>query len=137
MGIVVNQSIKNTLTTYLGFGIGAINVLFLFTQFMSDEYFGLITYILSTANVLMPIMAFGVHNTIVKFYSSYKTRRTQNSFLLLMLFLPLAVIIGVSISTVAIWFSRERKAIKASVELQEIEQRIQDLEAISVKKTAK
>lgn len=93
MGIVVNQSIKNTLTTYIGFGIGAINVLFLFTQFMSDEYFGLITYILSTANVLMPLFAFGVHNTIVKFYSSYKTRLTQNSFLMLMLFLPLAIII--------------------------------------------
>lgn len=93
MGIVVNQSIKNTITTYIGFGIGAVNVLFLFTQFMSDEYFGLITYILSTANVLMPLFAFGVHNTIVKFYSSYKTRQTQNSFLMLMLFLPLAIII--------------------------------------------
>lgn len=93
MGIVVNQSIKNTITTYLGFSIGAINVLFLFTQFMSDEYFGLVTYILSTANVLMPILAFGTHNTIVKFYSSYKTRQTQNSFLMLMLFLPLVIII--------------------------------------------
>ncbi|WP_250436643.1 lipopolysaccharide biosynthesis protein [Hanstruepera flava] len=93
MGIVINQSIKNTITTYLGFGIGAINVLFLFTQFMSDEYFGLVTYILSTANVLMPIFAFGVHNTIIKFYSSYKTRQAQNSFLVLMLFLPLVIIV--------------------------------------------
>ncbi|PNQ72887.1 sugar isomerase [Hanstruepera neustonica] len=97
MGIVVNQSIKNTIITYLGFGIGAINVLFLFTQFLSDEYFGLITYILSTANVMMPILAFGVHNTIIKFYSSYKTRQTQNSFLMLMLFLPFAIIIPLGI----------------------------------------
>jgi O-antigen/teichoic acid export membrane protein len=97
MGIVINQSIKNTITTYLGFGIGAINVLFLFTKFMSDEYFGLITFILSTANVLMPIMAFGTHNTIVKFYSSYKTRQAQNSFLVFMLFLPLAIIIPAGI----------------------------------------
>ncbi len=93
MGIVINQSIKNTIITYLGFGIGAVNVLFLFTQFMSDEYFGLITYILSTANVMMPVLAFGVHNTIIKFYSSYKTRLTQNGFLLLMLLLPLAIIL--------------------------------------------
>ena len=73
MGIVINQSIKNTIITYLGFAIGAVNVLFLFTNFLSDDYFGLITFILSTANILMPLMAFGVHNTIVKFYSSYKT----------------------------------------------------------------
>jgi len=54
MGIVVNQSIKNTVITYLGFGIGAINVVFLYTKFLSDDYFGLITFILSTANILMP-----------------------------------------------------------------------------------
>ncbi|MCX7547355.1 polysaccharide biosynthesis C-terminal domain-containing protein [Xanthomarina sp. F1114] len=93
MGIVVNQSIKNTLVTYLGFGIGAINVLFLYTSFLSDEYFGLVGYLLSTANIMMPLMAFGVHNTIIKFYSSFKTKQSQNSFLTLMLFLPLLVII--------------------------------------------
>ncbi|OBX23999.1 MULTISPECIES: lipopolysaccharide biosynthesis protein [Bizionia] len=97
MGIVTSQSIKNTLITYLGFGLGAINVLFLFTEFISDEYFGLITYIFSTANVMMPILAFGVHNTLIKFYSTYKTRQTQNGFLILMLFLPLAIIIPTAI----------------------------------------
>ncbi|UPS91143.1 lipopolysaccharide biosynthesis protein [Bizionia sp. M204] len=97
MGIVTSQSIKNTIITYLGFGLGAINVLFLFTEFISDEYFGLITYIFSTANVMMPILAFGVHNTLIKFYSTYKTRQTQNGFLILMLFLPLAIIIPTAI----------------------------------------
>ncbi|WP_066217953.1 lipopolysaccharide biosynthesis protein [Formosa haliotis] len=93
MGIVLNQSIKNTIITYLGFGLGAINTLFLFTRFLSDEYFGLITFILSTANILMPLMAFGVNNTIIKFYSGFKTRHSQNSFLTLILFLPLIIIL--------------------------------------------
>lgn len=93
MGVVVNQSIKNTVVTYIGFGIGAINVLFLYTSFLSDEYFGLVSYLLSTANIMMPLMAFGVHNTIVKFYSTFKSKQSQNSFLTLMLFLPLLVII--------------------------------------------
>ena len=68
-------------------------MLFLFTNFLSEDYVGLITFILSTANILMPLMAFGTHNTIVKFYSSYKTKQSQNSFLMLMVFLPLVVII--------------------------------------------
>lgn len=93
MGIVQNQSFKNTITTYIGFGIGAINTLFLYTEFMSEQYYGLITYILSTAYVMMPLLAFGAHNTLVKFYSSYKSRNNVNSFLTWMLFLPLLMII--------------------------------------------
>ncbi|MFP4846856.1 polysaccharide biosynthesis C-terminal domain-containing protein [Winogradskyella sp. PE311] len=93
MGIVLNQSFKNTITTYTGFGIGAINTLFLYTNFLTDEYFGLVAFLLSAANIMMPFMAFGVHNAIIKFYSSFKTKHTLNSFLTLMLFLPLVFII--------------------------------------------
>ncbi|MEJ2113381.1 MAG: lipopolysaccharide biosynthesis protein, partial [Flavobacteriaceae bacterium] len=117
MGIVITQSIKNTVITYLGFGIGAINVLFLFTNFLSDYYFGLITFILSTANIMMPIMTFGVHNTIIKFYSSFKTRQSQNSFLTLMLFLPILIIIPVgligyfSFDIISHWLAKENDII--------------------------
>ncbi|MDU8886176.1 polysaccharide biosynthesis C-terminal domain-containing protein [Yeosuana sp. MJ-SS3] len=117
MGIVISQSIKNTVITYLGFVIGAINVLFLFTNFLSDYYFGLITFILSTANIMMPIMAFGVQNTIIKFYSSFKTRQSQNSFLTLMLFLPILIIIPVgligyfSFDIISHWLAKENDII--------------------------
>ncbi|WP_460219032.1 oligosaccharide flippase family protein [Psychroserpens sp. MEBiC05023] len=97
MGIVVNQSLKNTITTYLGFGIGAINALFLYTNFISDEYYGLVSYILSAAYIMMPLMAFGVHNTMVKFYSTFKTKNSLNSFLTLMLFMPLLLAIPLAI----------------------------------------
>lgn len=93
MGIVALQSFKNIVSTYLGFFIGAINTLFLYTEFLSDEYYGMVGYMLSLAYVIMPLMAFGVHNTLVKFYSTFKTRVSVNSFLTLMLFLPISVII--------------------------------------------
>lgn len=93
MGIVISQSFKNTISTYLGFGIGALNTLFLYTYFISDLYYGLVAFILSTANIIMPLMAFGAHNTIVKFYTAFKTKNSLNSFLTLMLFLPLGMII--------------------------------------------
>lgn len=97
MGIVASQSFKNIISTYLGFFIGAINTLFLYTEFLSDDYYGMVGYMLSLANVIMPLMAFGVHNTIVKFYSAFKTRVSLNSFLTLMLFLPMFIIIPISI----------------------------------------
>jgi len=91
MGIIINQSIKNMLTTYLGFGIGAINTLFLFTYFLEKEYYGLVSFLLSAANLIWPLMAFGVHNTLVKFYSSYKTKPERDKLLNLILILPLGV----------------------------------------------
>ena len=97
MGIVTSQSFKNTITTYLGFGIGAINTLFLYTYFISDVYYGLVAFILSCANIMTPLMAFGVNNTLIKFYSTFKTKNTLNSFLTLMLFLPLLLIIPIGV----------------------------------------
>ena len=92
MGIVYKQSLRNTVVTYLGFGIGAINTLFLYTRFLTEEYFGLVGVILSTATILMPIMAFGVPNAMIKFFSSYEDSASQKSFLTSMLFLPLLLI---------------------------------------------
>ncbi len=91
MGIVVNQTIKNIIITCLGFGIGAMNTLFLFTNFMDKEYYGLITYLMTASNLVWPLMAFGMHNTLVKFFSSYKSREQQERFLTMMLVLPVVV----------------------------------------------
>ena len=95
MGIVTNQSFKNTVFTYLGFGVGALNTLFLYSYFISDVYYGLVAFLMSTANIVMPLMAFGAHNTIIKYYSAFKTKNSLNSFLTLMLLLPLVLIIPI------------------------------------------
>ncbi|WP_053977952.1 lipopolysaccharide biosynthesis protein [Mangrovimonas xylaniphaga] len=121
MGIVIKQSFKNTVSTYLGFGIGAINTLFLYTNFISDEYYGLVGFILSAANIMMPLMAFGVQNTMIKFYSTYKTKNSINSFLTLMLFLPLAMAIPIGIigffahDIISNWLGAENAIVKGYV----------------------
>ncbi|ARV08479.1 sugar isomerase [Winogradskyella sp. PC-19] len=97
MGIVIKQSFKNTLSTYIGFGIGAINTLFLYTNFLTDDYYGLVAFVLSAANIMLPFMAFGVQNALIKFYSTFKTKNSLNSFLTLMLFLPFVFIIPVGL----------------------------------------
>ena len=99
MGIVASQSFKNIISTYLGFFIGAINTLFLYTKFLSADYYGMVGYMLSLAYVIMPIMAFGMHNTLVKFYSTFKTRISLHSFLTLMLVLTICVIIPLILIT--------------------------------------
>ena len=93
MGIVLKQSFINTLIVYLAFAIGGVNVLFLYTRFLDGEYYGLVTFLLSAANLLMPITAFGVQYTIVKFYSSYESKIERDKFLNLALILPLLIAI--------------------------------------------
>ena len=105
MGVVLKQSFKNTISTYLGFGIGAVNTLFLYTNFLTDDYYGLVAFLLSAANIMMPFMAFGVHNAIVKYYSSFKTKTSINSFLTFFLIVLALLLLGVILS----WVNREEK----------------------------
>lgn len=91
MGVVVSQSAKNLFTTYLGFGIGAINTLFLYTHFLTPEYYGLVGFLLSAANLIWPLMAFGVHNTLVKFYTAYESKEDRDKLLSVILWLPLGI----------------------------------------------
>ena len=93
MGIIIRQSIRNTIITYVGFAIGAANALFFYTNFLGKTFYGLTAFLLSGGNILMPIMAFGVHNTLVKFYSGYKTKEERAEFLTYMLVLPLLLVI--------------------------------------------
>lgn len=121
MGVVINQSIRNTVITYIGFAIGAANALFMYTNFLGKTYYGLTAFLLSSANILMPLMAFGVHNTLVKFYSRYRTDQERSQFLTFMLLLPLLLIVPIVIigligyNDIAIWLSRENPIIRKFV----------------------
>lgn len=95
MGIILRQSLKNTLVIYVGFLIGGINTLVLYTRFLKEEYYGLATYVFSASNLLMPLIAFGIHFTIVKFFSAYKNKEQQDKFLSAVLFLPLFIAIPI------------------------------------------
>ncbi len=121
MGIVLKQSLKNTLITYFGFVIGAINLLFLYTRFLTDEYYGLVNVILSASAVLMPLMAFGVPNTLVKYFAGFREGKNRDSFLTLMvllplvLILPLAIISQVANEAIGNFLSQENPVVKGYV----------------------
>ena len=93
MGIVLNQSLKNTIITYIGFGIGGINTIYLYPVFLGATFYGLTNYVTSCANVIMPLFAIGMQNTLVKFYSQYKTEEERSRFLSFTVLFPLLSII--------------------------------------------
>ncbi len=93
MGIVINQSIKNTVITYIGFGIGAMNTLYLYVYFLGDTYYGLVSFILGVSNIIMPLMSFGAQNTLIKYANRYETDLEKSTFFTFLLALPLLFII--------------------------------------------
>ncbi|MCI4443386.1 MAG: polysaccharide biosynthesis C-terminal domain-containing protein [Lentimicrobium sp.] len=93
MGIVLNQSFKNTIITYIGFAIGGINTIYLYPVFLGATFYGLTNYITSSANVIMPLFAIGMQNTLVKFYSQYQTDAERSRFLSFTVLFPLLLII--------------------------------------------
>ena len=121
MGIVARQTAINSVLTYLGFALGGINTVFLYTRFMSETYFGLVGVILSTGALLMPLMSLGIPNTLVRFFSRFEDRRDQGGFLSLMLFLPLLAVVPLGIfswaanSLIGNFLSRENPVVAGYV----------------------
>jgi len=93
MGIVAKQSILNTLITYFGFAFGAINTLFLFTNILSEENYGVVSYLLASSNLLWPLIAFGMQNTLIKFYHTYTDSYIQSRFFSWILLVPMLMLL--------------------------------------------
>ncbi|NIJ46026.1 O-antigen/teichoic acid export membrane protein [Wenyingzhuangia heitensis] len=99
MGIVLKESYKNTVTLLIAILVGAINTLFLYVYFLDVAYYGLITFVLSTAFILKPLIALGVNFSIVKFFSAYTDKENKDKFLSLALWQPLLVVIPLGFVT--------------------------------------
>ena len=118
MGIVLRQSFKNVVATYLGFAIGALNTLFLFTYFLSKAQYGLVSYVTSTATILSPLIAFGVNNTLVRYYTAYRDKKEQAQFNLMLCFLPLLIIVPatfvgvIGYEQIAQWLSTKNEEVR-------------------------
>ena len=60
---------------------------------LGATFYGLTNYIVSSANVIMPLFAIGMQNTLVKFYSQYQTDAERSRFLSFTVLFPLLLII--------------------------------------------
>lgn len=81
MGVIIRQSIKSTLVTYVGILIGIVNRLFLLPKFLTVEQIGLLDVIVIIAMLLAKISALGTNGAMTKFFSYYKEKNTLKPFL--------------------------------------------------------
>ncbi|AZI31782.1 lipopolysaccharide biosynthesis protein [Kaistella carnis] len=71
MSVVARQGFKYSLIGYFGFLLGTISAIFIFPYDM--EFYGKLRYIMPTAEMLLPIVVFGLSFSNVKFF--HKTQK--------------------------------------------------------------
>ena len=76
MGIVRHQSIKNSISFYIGMAIGAFNTVIIYPNAFKDnpEHFGLIQIILAYAIVVSIFTTLGIPKTFLRFFPSVKEK---------------------------------------------------------------
>jgi O-antigen/teichoic acid export membrane protein len=89
MGIIIRQSFKSTLISYIGIAIGIINVLWLMPEFFSPEQVGLFRLLQDIPVLIASFMQFGAATLADRFFPRFKTSDGRhNGFLFLLLVYP-------------------------------------------------
>ena len=109
MSVVARQGVKYSIIGYLGFLLGTFSAIFIFPYDM--EFYGKLRYILPTAEIIVPIIVFGLSFSNVKFFAKVNADGKHHNMLSLSL---LAVIINFLIVVggfflIAFWFPDFKK----------------------------
>ena len=102
MGIVKRQGIKASILVYIGFGLGAINLLVFFPIFFSEEQLGLTRVLASTTLTFAQICLLGLPAVMLKFYPYYNDHAKNNNDLLF--WTSLFAFVGFVIASTISWY---------------------------------
>ncbi|MCB4234825.1 oligosaccharide flippase family protein [Kaistella anthropi] len=83
MSVVARQGFKYSVVGYLGFLLGTFSAIFVFPHDM--EFYGKLRYVLPTAEMLLPIVVFGLSFSNVKFFNQTQQDGKHQNFLSLSL----------------------------------------------------
>ncbi|MBS1637165.1 MAG: polysaccharide biosynthesis C-terminal domain-containing protein [Bacteroidetes bacterium] len=79
MGVIKRQGIKNTIITYIGIIIGAINIIFIQPKLLTPEELGLTRLLYDFSYIIGLAIPLGLPNIIVKYFPLFKDRSTRHN----------------------------------------------------------
>lgn len=90
MGVIQRQSIKNTISSYLGIGLGFLSLLIIQPRFLSPEEIGLSRFLYATSVLMASFFPMGVTNMTIKYFPHFKNQsKGHHGFAGFMLLFPL------------------------------------------------
>ena len=111
MGIVKKQGIQSGIIIYIGFLLGAFNVMYFFPRFFTPEEFGLTRVLLAAATTFAQFAMLGTVTVMLKFFPFYRdyNRKERNDFLTLFTLIP---ILGYVLMGIGVYLFKDRLLIK-------------------------
>ena len=97
MGIIIKQSIRASIFSYLGAIIGFVNVLWLYPYFLEADQIGLLGLIQSSAYLLATFGQVGMGATLVKFFPEYKHEKGFVGLILIISNVGFVALLGISL----------------------------------------
>ena len=89
MGIVIRQSFKATMVSYVGAGIGAVSVLLVYPRCLDPEQIGLLRILTEAALLIAAFAQLGMAQISIKFFPYFKDKdKNHNGFPFLMAIVP-------------------------------------------------
>lgn len=90
MGIIRRQGLKTLVASYLGMGLGLVNVLVLYPKFLEPAEFGLVRVLTQSAMLFMGLAQLGLPNLAVRFFPEFRNPSAgHHGFLMLLMLYPL------------------------------------------------
>jgi|CZKP01.1.fsa_nt_gi O-antigen/teichoic acid export membrane protein len=91
MGIVIRQSAKSVILTYIGIGFGIINTLWLFPYILTEEQIGLVRTIINVAVIFSTFACLGTSHIPFRFFPYFRDiKKGHNGFLFFLLLIGAA-----------------------------------------------
>lgn len=104
MGVIFRQSLKGSIATYIGIGIGYVNVVYLFPKFLDEAEIGILRFLLEAATVLSGFALMGGASAMVRYYPKLPRMAGDRGFGFLAFFIP---VIGLLLFWAVAWPFRE------------------------------
>lgn len=114
MGIIVRQSISNTVISYIGIALGFVLTILMFPHILTPDQYGLTRILISASFISSQFAHLGFQNLVIRYYPFFKRADpNQHGFLFWIITIPIAgfilfLIIYLFASDTVIQFYRER-----------------------------
>lgn len=89
MGVIAKQSIRGTIVTYLGIGVGIITTFFVLTRFLTAEEIGLARVLIDAATLFIGLAQLGTNSSVIRFYPYFRDGDDDHGFFFWALVVPL------------------------------------------------
>ena len=72
MGIIIKQSIQNTVISYIGVALGFVSTILMFPHILTTDQYGLTRFLLSPAVIFAQFAHLGIKNIIIRYFPYFK-----------------------------------------------------------------